>query len=103
MRRPHRHMTLQCESRCAVSGDSARAITVKYPKTCPPRLMTFAGMVLPSHSMIANPLPRNFLFLLSRHLLPKTPAHRRFIFGTALPLCLELRTRDLHNGAEFFV
>jgi len=36
-------MTLQCESLCVASVGAALDVTVKYPKTCPPRLMTFAG------------------------------------------------------------
>jgi hypothetical protein len=41
--RPHRHTTFQCESLCVTSVGADLEVTVKYPKTCPPRLMTFPG------------------------------------------------------------
>ena len=90
-------MTLQCESLCVVSVGADLEVTVKYPKTCPPRLMTFAGMVLPSHSMIANPLPRNFLFLLSRHRILEHPSHGRFVHGALVKLRLELLSCGQHH------
>ena len=53
--------------------------------------------------MIANPLPRNLLFLLSRHLLPKTPAHGRFVHGALVKLRFEFLAGGKHHVGELLM